>query len=77
VSLEEQEAFPIDSPKALESPGLPPDLGAGPAALTGEKPVRRLIAIALVVVGVLGAVAAARFFMTAAHTPPAETGSGH
>jgi hypothetical protein len=69
MSLEEREAFPIESHKTLESPGLPPDLRPSGGPGGAGRPALRLVTLVLVVVAAIGALLAARFFMTAAHRP--------
>jgi hypothetical protein len=68
MSLGEMEAFPVQGPEVLQSPPMPKlEEVLEPRASTSAKPLYRLATIAFIVIAVLGGLAAARFFMTAAH----------
>jgi hypothetical protein len=62
------EAFPVESPKVLQSPPVPDVEGAlNRLDSTPSKPLYRIATILFVIVAVVGAVAAGRFFVAAAH----------
>jgi hypothetical protein len=68
MSLEEIDAFPVQGPEALQSPPIPKlEAVLDPRDSTPAKPLYRLATIAFVVIALLGALVAARFFMRAAH----------